>query len=153
MQQQKIPKDVSTIEIESIPPLDLTPQSVPLLLTLPNTITLIDMWLPMNILSGTSNVVENTPMVPQRKSLIDITPIPSKNVDHYQVKIMDQGKSSKPSTHQVRNPKLTFQSMGPQKKQQQQHQPQVAQVPIIPSMQHTQSPLGIPTTYQKQFQL
>ncbi len=119
IQQQNIHKDVSTIGIASIPPFDSTSQSAPLLLTLPNTTTSVDMGPSMNTLSGTSNIVENTHVVPQRKSIIDITQIPSKNVEHCQVNMMDQGQSSKPPTHQVRNPKPTFQSMGPQQHQQQ----------------------------------
>ena len=76
-------------------------------------------------------------------------------MDHYQVNMMDQGQSSNPPTHQVSNPKPTFQSMGPQQHQQQQQpqqQPQVVQEPTIPSMKNTQSPLSMPTTYQHQFQ-
>ena len=150
IQQQQIHKNFPTIGVAIIPPLDSTSQSSPLLLTLPNTTTSVDMGPPMNTLSGISNFVENTPMVPQRKSLIEITLIPSKNVDHYEVNMMDQGKSSNLPTHQASNPKPTFQSMGPQQCQQQK-QPQVVQVPAIPSMQHTKSPFGMPTTYQKQF--
>jgi hypothetical protein len=76
MQQQEISNDVSTIGMTSIPSFDLTPPSAHLLLTLPNTTTSTDMGPPMNTLSETSNIVANTPMVPQKKSVIDITPIP-----------------------------------------------------------------------------
>ena len=76
IQQQKIHKDVSAIWIARIPPLDSTSQSTPLLLNLPNTTTSVDIGPPMKTLSGTSKNVENKPMVPQIKSLIDITPIP-----------------------------------------------------------------------------
>ena len=119
IQQQQIHKYVSTIWITTTPPLDSTSQSAPLLLTLPNTTTSIDMGPPMNILSGRLNVFENTPMVPQRKNIIDITPIPPTDVDHYQVNMIDQWQSSNPPTHQERNPKLTFQSMRTQQNQQQ----------------------------------
>ena len=79
--QQKTDKDVSTIEATNIPPLGATSQSVPLMLK--NAMTLANMGPPMNTLSRTSNVVEHTPMIPQKKSLIDLTPIPPMNVDHF----------------------------------------------------------------------
>ena len=81
MIQQKTNKYVSTIGVTNIPPLGATSQSVPLMPT--NATTSADMGPPMNTLSGTSNVVEPTPMIPQKKSLIDLTPIPPINVDHF----------------------------------------------------------------------
>ena len=151
MQQQQTSNDVPTIGMMNLPPIDLTPPSAPLLLTLPNTTTSSDMGPPMNTLRETSNVVANPPMVPQKKSLIDITPIPSRNVDHYQVNMMNQGQSSNPLSYQVRNPKLTSKSMGPQhnqQPQQPQQPPQVMQPSTIPNPQHTQGPLGTSMTYQ-----
>ena len=73
---------------------------------------------PMNTLSGTSNVVEPTPIIQQKKSLIDITPIPTMNVDHSQVNIMNQGQSSNPLVNQENGPQVTFQSMKFQPQQQ-----------------------------------
>ena len=61
MIQQQTDKDVS-IGVTNIPPLGATSQSVPLMLT--NATTSADMGPPMNTLSGTSNVVEPTPMIP-----------------------------------------------------------------------------------------
>ena len=55
----------------------------------------------MNTSSRTSNVVEPTPMIPQKKSLIDLTPIPPMNVDHFQVDMMNQGQSSNPPMNQT----------------------------------------------------
>ena len=66
---------------------------------------------PMNTLSGTSNVGEPTPMIPQKKSLIDLTPIPPMNVDHFQVNMMNQGQSSNPPMNPASDPQATFQPM------------------------------------------
>ena len=108
--------DVSTIGFANIPPLDSNSQSVPLMLT--NATTSAAMGPPINTLSGTSNVVEHTPMIPQKKSIIDLTPIPPKNVDYLQVNMMNQGQSSNRPTHQASDPKPIFQPMEPQKQQQ-----------------------------------
>ena len=61
MIQQQTNKDAS-IGVTNIPPLGVTSQNVPLMLT--NATTSTDMGPPMNTLSGTSNVVEHTPMIP-----------------------------------------------------------------------------------------
>ena len=109
MIEKKTKKDVSTIGVTNIPPLGATSQSVPLTLT--NATTLVDMGSPMNTLSGTSNVVEPTPLIPQKKSLIDLTPIPPMNVDNFQVNKMNQGQSSNPPMNQASDPQETFQPM------------------------------------------
>ena len=73
MTQQQPDKDVS-LGVTNIPSLGATPQSFPLMLT--NATSSANMGPPMSTLSGTSKVVEPTPMVAQKKSLIDLTPIP-----------------------------------------------------------------------------
>jgi hypothetical protein len=86
MQQKYMPKETCTLGMPNIPPLEENQQLTSLLLTLPTTMT--------------SNVIEphmctpceisiaKTPIEIQRKSLIDISPIPQRNTSHCQINMM-----------------------------------------------------------------
>ena len=81
MQQQDAPKGNCALGMSNIPPLEENQQSTPLLLTLQN--------ITEPLMSTTCEASTTTiPMDVQRKSLIDITPIPKRNMSHCQVNMV-----------------------------------------------------------------
>ena len=56
--------------------------------------------------------IATIPMDIQRKSLIDITPIPKRNTSHCQVNMMSQGETSNTQMYQNNNTNMMFNSQG-----------------------------------------
>ena len=87
----------------------------------------------------------------QRKSLIDMTPIPKRNTSHCQVNMMSQGETSNAKRYQNNNSNMMFNSQGLHQPTQQ-HQPIVVQGHNISKVQPSINPLKTHLTYQKQNQ-
>ena len=119
MQQQDAPKGTYALGMLDIPSFEANQQSAPLLLTLPSVMTSNVMEPPMSTLCATSTTT--IPIDAQRKSLIDITPIPNRNTSHSQVNMMSQGGTSNTKRSQSNNTKMMIISKGhnqlPQKNQ------------------------------------
>jgi len=110
MQQQDAPKGTHALGMLDIPSLEANQQSTPLLLILPSATTSNTMEPLINTTCETSSAT--IPMDTQRKSLIDITPIPNRNVSHSQVNMMLQAGTSKTKMYQNNNTNMTFNSQG-----------------------------------------
>ena len=131
MQQKEKYKDTHTIGMTNVPILEDNQQSAPLLLTSSS-----NMGPPMNTSCGTSTIVASTSIESPTNSLIDISPIPQRNVAHHQVNMMTQGEASNNQTYQVNNHKVMLTSMGHDQHIMQQQQHQVVQGPSGANVQH-----------------
>ena len=78
--QQEISKDTCTIGKPNIPFLEDIQKSTPFLLTLPTTKMLTNMGLTTDASCITTTIVASAPIELKHKSLIDIMPIPPKNI-------------------------------------------------------------------------
>ena len=91
--------------------------------------------------------ITTTPIDIQRKSLIDISPIPKRNTSHCQINMMSQGETSNTQRYKNKNPNMMFNSQGHNQPQRQQ-QPTVVQGLNISNTQPSQNSLNTPSTYQ-----
>jgi hypothetical protein len=110
IQQRNVRKGTCALGMPNIPPFEENQQSEPLLLTLPNVMTSNIMELPTSTPCETS--ITTIPIDIQRKSLIDMTPIPKRNISHCQINMMSQGEKSKIQRYQNNNSNMMFNSQG-----------------------------------------
>ena len=135
--------------MSNIPPLEANQQSTPLLLTLPSAMTSNAMEPLINTTCETSSAT--IPMDTQRKSLIDITPIPNRDTSHSQVNLMSQTGTSNTQRYQNNNTNMTFNSQGLSQPPRQQ-QPTMVQELNTSKAQPSLHPLDTHPTYQQQHQ-
>lgn len=148
LQPQDVPKGTHTLGMPRIPPLEENQQSTPLLLTLP-TVTISNAMEPLiNKTFETSSTTIPNNM--QRKSLIDITPIPQRNTSNCQVNMMTQGETFNTQRYQTNRSNMMFNSQG--FNQLPQHQPTVVQGHNTSNVQPSISPLNAHSTYQQKQQ-
>ena len=115
-----------TLGMPNIPPLEENQQSAPFLLTLPNVMTTNVMEPPMSTPCKISTTT--IPIDAQRKSLIDITPIPKRNAPHCQVNMMSQAETSNTQRCQSNNTNMVVNSQG-HNQPPRQHQPAIVPGP------------------------
>ncbi len=128
MQQKDTPKETCALRMPNIPSLEENQQSAPLLLTLPSGMTSNVTEPPSSTLCETSTTTISIDA--QRKSLIDIIPIPNRNTSHIQVNMMSQGGTSNTQRSQSNNTNMTITSQG-HNQLPQQHQPVIVQGPNL----------------------
>lgn len=136
MQQKDVPKGTCALGMPNIPPLEENQKITPLLLTLPTIMTSSVMEPPMSIPCETS--IAKIPIDTQRKSLIDISPIPQRNVAHFHIDMMFQGETPNTQKYQNKdlNMMLTYKGHNQLPRQQ---QSQVHQEPNIANAQLSQN--------------
>lgn len=123
MQQKEVPKGDCTMGMPNIPPLEANKQSTTLLLTSPTTMTSSVIEPPMSTPCEISTFITKTPIKAQRKSLLDVSAIPQRNVAHFQINMISQGEKSNTQKYQNKDPNIMFTSKGHnQHPRQEQHQ-------------------------------
>ena len=112
MQQQDAPKGACTLRMPNIPPLEENQQSAPLILTLITIMTSNTMEPPMSTPCEASTPIAKTPIEVKRKNLIEISPIPQRNMTHCEFNMMSQGEASNPQIYQSKDPNIMLTSKG-----------------------------------------
>lgn len=147
IQPQEVPKGTCTIGMPNMPPLEENKKSEPFFIILPITITSNTMDPPMTTSCEASTLIAKIVIRQQRKSLINISPIPQRNMVHHQIIMMSQGEASNTQTYQNKYSNIILMSKGHnQHPRLQQHQE--VQGPNVPNAQPSQNPLNMHATYQ-----